>query len=115
MATIKNFLEIVHGRSSDVLSIGIWINKIEAVIKFAIPKEENKAELFKLWLEGKAASWQFDMEQGEETSGWTLSEWLKNIQSHFKKVKGKSKKRINFELEKINLEPGESIVDLNKN
>ncbi|OMJ14208.1 hypothetical protein AYI69_g8694 [Smittium culicis] len=77
-----------HGSSSDVMSIGIWISK--------------------------AANWQFDMEQDEDTAEWTLSKWLKKMESHFQKIKDKSKKRDIFELAKMTMKPGETMVDFNK-
>ncbi|OMJ10451.1 hypothetical protein AYI70_g10320 [Smittium culicis] len=70
---------------------------------FQLNFRDDKVELFKLWLEDKAAIWKYEAEQDEDTTEWTLTDWLGKTEKRFRKGKEKASKRDIFELVDNNL------------
>ncbi|OLY79785.1 hypothetical protein AYI68_g6137 [Smittium mucronatum] len=102
------------GDDSDSGAVNLRAKKFESAIKFTKVKEEDKVELFKLWLEDKASIWQYEVEQDEETSLWTVTDWLKKIEKRFGKGKDKSTKRDIFELIKLEKIESETMGEFNR-
>ncbi|OMJ14646.1 hypothetical protein AYI70_g7752 [Smittium culicis] len=101
------------GDESDVGNVSLWIKKFDSAIKFTKVKEDDKVELFKLWLEDKAAIWQYEVEQDEDTASWTLTEWLGKTEKRFGKGKDKTSKRDIFELVKLEKLSSETMSEFN--
>ncbi|OMJ16855.1 hypothetical protein AYI70_g6331, partial [Smittium culicis] len=102
------------GDESDVGNVSLWIKKFDSAIKFTKVKEDDKVELFKLWLEDKAAIWQYEVEQDEDTASWTLTEWLGKTEKRFGKGKDKTSKRDIFELVKLEKLSSETMSEFNR-
>ncbi|OMJ14802.1 hypothetical protein AYI69_g8439 [Smittium culicis] len=102
------------GDDSDAGTVNLWVKKFESALKFTKVKEEDKVEPFKLWLEDKASIWQYEIEQDEETSLWTLSDWLNKTEKRFGKGKDKTSKRDIFELVKLEKIDSETMGEFNR-
>ncbi|OMJ26954.1 hypothetical protein AYI69_g3627 [Smittium culicis] len=102
------------GGTSDVSNDSLCIKKFDSAIKFTKVKEDDKVELIKLWLEDKAAIWQYEAEQDEDTTEWTLTDWLGKTEKRFGKGKDKASKRDIFELVKLEKLPSETMSEFNR-
>ncbi|OMJ19056.1 hypothetical protein AYI70_g4971 [Smittium culicis] len=61
-----------------------------------------------------AAIWKYEAEQDEDTTEWTLTDWLGKTEKRFRKGKEKASKRDIFELVKLEKLPSETSGEFNR-
>ncbi|OLY78754.1 hypothetical protein AYI68_g7190 [Smittium mucronatum] len=74
------------GNDSDIDSVEIWTKKFETVVSIKGWTKNQALDVFKVWLEGPAAKWQFENDD-EKKKFFTLSDWTNEMTKEFKDPK----------------------------
>ncbi|OMJ29235.1 Retrovirus-related Pol polyprotein from transposon [Smittium culicis] len=100
------------GDGTDTMDADVWVAKLKSACTIGGIEATKEVDVFKLWLEGKAANWQFDEGKKESTREWNLEEWTKELCVRFSKHKNPAKKDI-FTLSNMRKNELESMFSFN--
>ncbi|PVU88106.1 hypothetical protein BB561_006026 [Smittium simulii] len=82
MNSFELFPTKLRGDNTDRTPIRIWTPKFRAAARISKVQEEDKIDIFKLWIEGDIAAWQEDTETKQDTKTWGLDDWLEALVKH---------------------------------
>ncbi|OMJ09534.1 Retrovirus-related Pol polyprotein from transposon [Smittium culicis] len=99
------------GDESDLNTVGIWVTKFTSAVSLLKLEGAESLDIFKLWIEGRAAQWQNEVEKLEDTKDWDLAKWTKRLSDYF----SKSEKKVGnlITLSKFKKTEQESMSDFN--
>ncbi|OMJ10062.1 hypothetical protein AYI69_g10403 [Smittium culicis] len=99
------------GDESDLNTVGIWVTMFTLAVSLLKLEGAESLDIFKLWIEGRAAQWQNEVEKLEDTKDWDLAKWTKRLSDYF----SKSEKKVGnlITLSKFTKTVQESMSDFN--